>query len=161
MVHGISGLILDSTNHPLCPMVRVVLTANDHQPRRQQPRNEKYALKAFKLIETLYTTSLRTETARGLLVSASASVLVGLEFDLPRPREHIQNTKQTESNESRHCANSVVALQDHGRYKAPSTKLHTKIPTQFNQGRIRHAEAPGQPLREGPQYFKWILLKVL
>ena len=76
----------------------------------------------------------------GLVVSASASVLVGREFDLgrvlPRPcklilqpsyqgrgvRESCREHKNKPSeNEPRNCINSVLALQDHCSYKVPTT----------------------------------------
>ena len=85
--------------------------------------------------------------ARGLVVSASVSVLVGREFDrlLPRPcklvlqpsyqthgvrkscRELTQNdNKKNKWTETWNCRNSVVALQDHCSYQAPTTNHHIK-----------------------------------
>jgi len=92
--------------------------------------------------------SLRVRPIDQPMVSASASVLVGLEFDsqqgftktlqigtaafllkarcaealLELPRTH----KQTESNYTRRCTNSVVTLQDSCSYKASSNYIKIK-----------------------------------
>jgi len=91
--------------------------------------------------------------ARGLVVGASASALVGREFEqqyvsvgsLPGPcklvlqhsyqahgvrkelkRTHTGHKNKPSTNETRNCTNSVVVLQDHGSYKAPTTNHHIK-----------------------------------
>ena len=87
--------------------------------------------------------------ARGLVVSASASVLVGREFSSAGSNQDLVNwycslltrrtvyrgaagtsprttTKINKWNETWNCSNSVVALQDHCSYKAPTTNHHIK-----------------------------------
>ena len=80
------------------------------------------------------------------MVSVSASVLVGREFDSAGSYQDVviwycslftrrtvcgravgnkpRTEKQTEWNESRNCTNSMVALQDRCSYKTPTTNQH-------------------------------------
>ena len=101
--------------------------------------------------------------ARGLVVSASASVLVGPRVRLSsgshrdlinwccslltrrtvcgRAAGNTPRTqKQTEWSESRNCTNSVLALQDHCSYKAPTTNHHIK------QKNIQNAKRDGRDI---------------
>jgi len=48
--------------------------------------------------------------------------------------------KQTEWSESRNCTNSVLALQDHCSYKAPTTNHHIK------QKNIQNAKRDGRDI---------------